>query len=235
MAIYVPGVPQYFPEFKPFTPDYKFLSSLLEARQTKYNTNYKALNDQYNKVVYGDLTRQDTQEAREQFLNKLGPQLEKISGMDLSLAENVNAAKGVFAPFYQEDIIVKDLVVTGAAKSEQKKAEFFRTASDENTRSNYWDTGEKKMQYDLMRFQNASRDEALAMQNPKYIANPNLYKRGMKYLQDQGYKVTKEYSPQKGNFFRVVNENGDEITETALNDLTSALTQDPAIIDGYYA
>ena len=67
MATYVPGVPQYLPEFKPFTPDYKFLSNVLDTKTNRYNTNYKQINDLYSKVVYGDLSRKDTQDIRSIF------------------------------------------------------------------------------------------------------------------------------------------------------------------------
>ena len=235
MAIYVPGVPQYFPEFKPYTPDFKFLSNVLEARQQKYDTNFKALNDQYNRVVYGDLSRADTQEAREQFVNNLSPQLEKISGMDLSLAENVNAAQGVFAPFFQEEVIVKDLVYTKAYNNELQKAKFLRTAADENQRRNWWSTGDQKLQIDMQQFKNASREEALQMGLPKYVVDPDLYRRGMEYLKSQEYNVIKQSKPVNGVFFRVENKNGDNITQTALNDLKQHFKNDPIVTDGYFA
>jgi len=84
MATYVPGSEQYLPDIKPFTPDYKFLSAVLDTRQDKYNTNWQATNDVYNKVVYAGLSRADTTEQREQYVNNLAPSLEKIAGMDLS-------------------------------------------------------------------------------------------------------------------------------------------------------
>ena len=52
MATYVPGVPQYLPEFKPFTPDYKFLSNVLDTKTNRYNTNYKQINDLYSSNLY---------------------------------------------------------------------------------------------------------------------------------------------------------------------------------------
>ena len=42
MATYVKGVETYLPDIKPFTPDYKFLSAVLETRTDKYDRNYKA-------------------------------------------------------------------------------------------------------------------------------------------------------------------------------------------------
>jgi hypothetical protein len=82
MATYVPGSETYLPDIKPFTPDYKFLSAALDVRQDKYNSNWKATNDVYNKVVFADLSREDTNSQREQYVNNLAPSLEKISGMD---------------------------------------------------------------------------------------------------------------------------------------------------------
>ena len=107
MATYIPGSKSYMPEFKPFTPDYKFLSSVLDIKTNRYNTNYQQLNDMYSKIVYAPLSRQHTQSMRDQYTSGLADKLQKISGMDLSLIKNVDAAKAVFKPFFEEDIIVE--------------------------------------------------------------------------------------------------------------------------------
>ena len=118
MATYVPGVETYLPDIKPFTPDYKFLSAVLDVRTDKYNTNWKATNDLYNKVVYADLSRTDTKEQRDQYINQIAPSLEKISGMDLSLVQNADSAKSVFAPFFEDDLIVSDIMHTSNYRKE---------------------------------------------------------------------------------------------------------------------
>ena len=99
MATYVPGSKSYMPEFKPFTPDYKFLSTVLDTKTNRYNTNYKQLNDLYSKIVYAPLSREDTQFMRDQYTEGLSDKLEKISGMDLSLDElsEVGDTVGEFA------------------------------------------------------------------------------------------------------------------------------------------
>ena len=112
MATYVPNVNPYLPNVKAFTPDYKFLSDTLQQRQTKYDSNYKQLNNAYSKIMYAGLSREDTNEARDQFINNLQPELEKISGLDLSLSQNVRSAQAVFQPFYDNDLVVKDMVMT---------------------------------------------------------------------------------------------------------------------------
>ena len=48
-------IKMYDREATPFVPDYKFLSNVLSTRQTRYDQNYKAINDAYSKVVFADL------------------------------------------------------------------------------------------------------------------------------------------------------------------------------------
>ena len=161
MATYVPGVPQYLPNFTPFTPDYKFLSNVLDTKTQKYNSNYKALNDLYGKVVYGELSRKDTKAMREQFTQNLGPRLEQISGMDLSMMQNAEAAKSIFKPFFEEDLIVKDLVSTKIYRKEMQGAEALKNNPDLKMRTMYWQEGVQKMQYEMEDFVNATEEEAL--------------------------------------------------------------------------
>ena len=50
MATYIKGADTYLPEITPFTPDFKFLSAVLDTRTDKYDANFRATNDLYNKV-----------------------------------------------------------------------------------------------------------------------------------------------------------------------------------------
>ena len=61
MANYIKGEKNYYPEIKPFTPDYKFLSATLDARENKYLAGWQATNDLYSRV-YSDLSHSENQE-----------------------------------------------------------------------------------------------------------------------------------------------------------------------------
>jgi len=143
MATYIPGSKSYMPEFKPFTPDYKFLSSVLDIKTDRYNTNYQQLNDLYSKIVYAPLSREDTQTMRDQYTAGLADKLQKISGMDLSLIQNVDAAKAVFKPFFEEDIIVGDMVRTRAYQNERAFANRLMNDPERKRREMWWQTGIK--------------------------------------------------------------------------------------------
>ncbi len=234
MATYVPGVPQYFPKLEPFTPDYKFLSSVLDSRTDRYNKNYKAVNDLYSKVVYGNLSREDTKSIRNQYAENLGPKLQQVSGMDLSMAQNTEAAKSLFKPFFEDDLIVKDLVTTRQYQNEMSYVNQLQNSPDRQQREMYWTTGLQKMQFEMQDFINASEDDALRMAAPKYTPDADLYEMAMEHLKASG--LTSDITePSKDGMWMIRRKNGDLITRQALQDVQMALKDDPRVVNAYYA
>lgn len=233
MATYTQGYQPYMPDWQPFTPDYKFLSDVLEVKTNRYNTNYKALNDLYSKVVYGDLSRKDTQDMRNQYAENLGKQLEMVSGMDLSVAQNVDAAKQLFKPFFEEDLIVKDLVFTKQYKDQMQYANMLMNSPDKDQREMYWQTGVKALEYQLEDFKNAAEDRALSMGTPRYVADADLYEKSIEFLKKSGLDVTQEYVDETG-FWIVKDRNGNLITEQAFKMAQRALMDDPLVQQAYY-
>ena len=226
MATYVPGVPQYFPKLEPFTPDYKFLSSVLDARTDRYNKNYKAVNDLYSKVVYGNLSREDTKNIRNQYAENLGPKLQQVSGMDLSMVQNAEAAKSLFKPFFENDLIVKDLVTTRQYQNEMSYVNQLQNSPDRQQREMYWTTGLQKMQYEMQDFINASEEEALRMAAPKYTPDADLYEMAMEHLKASG--LTADVTePSKDGMWMIRRKNGALITRQALQEVQMALKDDP--------
>jgi len=232
MATYIPGVQSYMPQYKPFTPDYKFLSDVLDVRTNKYNTNYKQLNDLYSKVVYAPLSRQDTQYMRDQYTEGLSDKLEKISGMDLSLMQNVDAAKAVFRPFFEEDIIVKDMVTTKTYESEMKYANSLLNSPNEERNKLYWDTGVQAMNYKMEDFINATPDQALNMGLPKYVPNANLYELSLEALKESGISVSEDVISPDGQWI-IRQENGSLVTAPALEYVQRTLINNPNVIRAY--
>ena len=232
MATYVSGVQPYLPDWQPFTPDYKFLSDVLQVRTDRYNTNYKALNDLYSKVVYSDLSRQDTQEARNQYAETLGKQLETISGMDLSIAQNVDAAKQLFKPFYENDLIVKDLVFTKQYQKEMRYANVLMNSPDEAQREMWWAQGVKALDYQMQDFQNGSQDQALAMGLPRYVKDADLYEKALKFLDELGLEKEDTFISEDG-FWMVKQKNGALVTQEAFAAAQRALMDDPLVQQAY--
>ncbi len=238
MATYTQGYQPYMPDWQPFTPDYKFLSDVLEVKTNRYNTNYKALNDLYSKVVYSDLSRKDTQEMRNQYAENLGKQLELVSGMDLSVAQNVDSAKQLFKPFFEEDLIVKDLVFTRQYQNEMQYSNMLMNSPDKDQRELYWQTGVKALEYQMEDFKNASADKALTMGTPRYTPDADLNEKAIEYLKKQGLDVTEEYVDTKpdgsGGYWIIKDRNGHLVTEQAYRMASKALLDDPMVQQAYY-
>jgi len=255
MATYIKGADTYLPDIKPFTPDYKFLSAVLETRQDKYDTNFKATNDLYNKVVYADLSRNDTKERRDQYAEQIAPQIEKISGMDLSLAQNVNAAKDVFAPFYEDDMTVKDVVYTSRYREEMKTANLLLNSPDRSVQAKYWKTGERAMQYQMDEFINADPDKALQMGLPKYVPDANLFEMSQQMLENMdpplkmkrdrfAKKANPKFNPNKpvsetnqreiaNSDWIITEQNGAQVTGAALQQIRNRLMEAPRVQAAY--
>lgn len=236
MATYIPGVQGYYPDFEPFVPDYKFLSGVLDQRTDRYNTNYKAINDLYGKVVYADLTRDDSIEMRDQYANLLAPKLEQVASMDLSLQQNADAARALFQPFYDNDLVVKDLITTQQYKKELGYANSLLESDDKKTREKYWQTGVEALQYQLQDFKTAEPDKALGMALPKYVPDANLYEMSLEILKESGLSIEQEsFDPNDPHKTWIIKQkNGSLVTPIAFETVKRTLLDDPRVINAYY-
>ncbi len=237
MATYVPGSQSYLPELKTFTPDYKFLSNVIEVRQDRYDTNYEALNNLYGKVVYADLSRGDTNEVRSQYVKDIAPKIHQISDMDLSLQQNVDAAKGVFAPFFEDNLLVKDMVVTKQYRKELSYADSLLNSLDREQREKYWQTGIDAMNYQMKDFIEADRNKALQMAGPKYVEDVDLYETSIKLLQESGLfdeEISGDPAFTPDGMWQIITTGGAAVSKPALQYLRRSLLDDPNVQRAYY-
>jgi len=215
MATYIPGTQTFMPTFQPFTPDYKFLSDVINTKTNRYETNYKAINDTYGRLIHSDLSRLDTQEQRDQYVNELAPRLEQIASTDLSLIQNADQANALFKPFYEDKLIVGDLVRTAALKSETAKAERYHYSDNPEERDLYGNgQGVKRMNYEMQDFINASPEEALNMPIPKFVPNADIHTMSMDLLKNawgegKGMTLTQDFLQ---NGWKIKKTNGDLLT-----------------------
>ena len=189
MATYIKGVTDYIPVLEPFKPDYKFLSDVLTVRQDRYDSNFKTLNNLYSKVVHAPLSREDNGETREQYGNKLSNGLKQVSGIDLSLQQNVDIAKGLFKPFFEDKSIVKDMAFTKMYSKEMQNVNNYMTSKSEKERDRYWQVGVQDLKYQMDDFKSGTKEAALSQGMPTYVENPNIYERSFEALKDSELSI----------------------------------------------
>ena len=209
MATYIKGVTDYIPVLEAFKPDYKFLSDVLSVRQDRYDTNYKQLNNLYGKVVHAPLSREDNQGQRDQYANTLSNGLKQVSGLDLSLQQNVDVAKGLFKPFFEDKAVVKDMAFTKQYQKQMQQANAFMTSSSDKMRDKYWQIGVQDLKYQMDDFKNKDANYALSAAMPSYVENPNIYERSFESLKDSGLKI--KQTTLEGDWI-ITTQNGTALT-----------------------
>ena len=189
MASYIKGITDYIPVLTPFKPDYKFMSNVLDVRQDRYDSNFKALNDLYSQVVYAPLSRDDNRSKRDQYAKQISNGLKQISGVDLSLQSNVDVAKGIFKPFLEDKALVHDMAATKMYQKANQTANNFLNNPDPKMQERWWQTGVDGLNMWMDNYKKASPEKAMTMSMPNYVENPNLYDKAFETLKDSGLKI----------------------------------------------
>jgi hypothetical protein len=176
MATYLQGVTDYIPEFQPFQPDLNFYGNVLQTKQTQYDSNWKAINNIYGQYFYADLTRENNIEKKDELLKQIDFNLKRVSGLDLSLDQNVQQATQVFKPFYTDDLLMKDMAWTKNYVTDRQRGLALKNSKNKEDQGMYWDTGIRYMDYMREDFKKVSDEESLTFGNATYTPYVNSMK-----------------------------------------------------------
>jgi hypothetical protein len=231
MATYLQGVTDYIPEYQPFQPDLNFYGNIMQAKQSIYDQNYKALSGVYNQLYSAELTNKENIKNRDELLKQLDFNLNRIAGLDLSLEQNVEQAKQVFKPFYENKSLMRDMAYTKNWNNTYSSAQALKTSQDEKQRKQYWDEGVRKMQYEREAFANASLDNILKMPDATYTPRVDVPEMYQKLAKDMNLSV--DITETNGRYF-VRQKNGPLLQAPLTQLFASKLNSDPAI-QSYYA
>ena len=118
------------------------------------------------------LSREDNLETRNQYANTLSNGLKQVSGIDLSLQQNVDIAKGLFKPFFDDKKVVKDMAFTKLYSKEMQQANSYMTSASEEMRDEYWQVGVEDLKYQMQDYKAADADAAVKYANAKLCCKP---------------------------------------------------------------
>lgn len=232
MGTYVQGVESIIPALQPTDPGLNVVANLLQLKQSQYDTNYQQLGKMYGQYYYGDLTRQDNIQKRDNTVKQIDFDLKRIAGLDLSQEKNVSQAAQVFRPFYEDTSLMKDMAWTKNFNKQLGEAEGLRKSDDDETRAKYWDDGIKALQYKREEFKNADPGAALGFENPVYTPYVNVQEKAMKLAKDAGLSVEKTSFSDDGMWI-IKNKNGELLTEPLSKLFEAQLGSDPAVQELY--
>jgi len=234
MATYIQGVTDYIPQFQPFQPDLNFYAKLMQTKQSQYDSNWKSLNKVYGQYFYADLTRDPNIKKKEELLKQIEFNLKRVSGLDLSLEQNVNQATQVFKPFYEDGNLMKDMAWTKTYNRETGRASALRGSANEVDRKQYWDTGLKKIQYERDEFKNATDDEAMNFANVSYTPYVNTMEKALKIAKDAGISAESVTFSDDQRWI-ITQKNGKQLIEPLSKLFEATLGSDPSVQAVYKA
>jgi len=232
MATYLQGVTDYIPQFQPFQPDLNFYNNVLQTKQTQYDSNYKQLNQVYGQYLYADLTHGENIQRKEELLKNIDVSLKKVSGLDLSLEQNVTQAVQVFKPFYEDKYLMKDMAWTKNYSNQKGRAEGLKNSLDDKQRAMYWDDGVAALDYKREEFKEASLGDTLNLESPTYTNYVNVQDKALKLAKDSDLSIESvDFSPD-GKWI-VKTKNGQQLEEPLSKLFEASLGSDPAIMEMY--
>lgn len=231
MATYINGLTDYIPQIQPFKPDFNFYNNVLGRKQQQYDAGWQQVNTMYNSILNAPMLRDSNNERREQFFTQAEQEIQRLSGVDLSLQQNVDAANSIFKPFYEDDNIINDISWTKRYQNELSMAESFRTCQDEKKcGGKYWDGGVRALNYKANEFRGMSDQEALGFRAPTYTPYKNIMKMTTEAAKEAGLSI--KYDSKQGGYM-VTTKNGQDLQIPLMNYFSQLFGDDPEVQNFY--
>jgi hypothetical protein len=232
MATFIPNVGDVTPEVEYFKPNLELMTGYLETKQGQFNQAREELSSLYTTLKSMDLTLDENKQRREEFFKTADQQLKKISGVDLSLEQNVSAAKRIFAPLVEDEALVEDIMFTGKIKNVASTAEKFKNSSKEEDRKRY---NPISVQYAALKQEEyaAASPEArkrIAASNISYASNANLMEKATALAKEMDLNVSLD--TVTGGYV-VTNKNGQLAVPHLQEAFTKAFSSDPEVSEFY--
>lgn len=230
MATYLQGVEPFIPDYQPFQPDFNFYGNLLQTKQNQYDTNWKHLNDIYGKYFYADVLRPSDIEKKDKLLKKIDFELRRVSGLDLSLEQNLTQATQVFRPFYEDKVLMHDVAYTKNFKNKRATGLALKNSMDPKQQDMYWNEGIEYMDILKDQYVNSSDEESLTMWAPEYTPRVKVLDHYTSMAKELGIEAD---VTTVGPSWIVRKRNGDLIYEPLVNIFKSEYSNNAAIQDMY--
>ena len=230
MSTYPQGVSTFIPDYQPYQPDFNFAANALQLKQNQYDQNWQKLNNMYGQLQSAPLSHDESVARRDNTFKRMDFDLKRITGLDLSLEQNVQQASQLFRPFYEDASLMKDVVFTKNAGFEKSLGEGKRYSTDEKVRDEYWADGIRGIDYKIQEFKETPYDQLPGFGDVKYTPYINIEKKARQIAKDMD--LTIDMTTPQGDWI-VRQKNGEQAIAPIQSIFYSALGKDPMIQEMY--
>tara|TARA_R110001632_G_scaffold172402_2_gene291788 strand:+ start:1509 stop:5039 length:3531 start_codon:yes stop_codon:yes gene_type:complete len=229
MAKYPQGITSFIPTYQPFQLDWNILAKNVQLKQTKYDQNWQGLNNVYSSLYNAAVSNPNSQDVKDNLLKQIDFNVKRVTGMDLSLKQNVTQAQQIFKPFYQNTNLMSDIVKTSQYNSEIAKADSFATSKNKEEYEMYWGGGKQYLNNKMEEFKALPFDKISSFEKFEYVPYVNTDKVMREIQKEMGnVKVMR-----KNGSYWVTTQNGELLKEPLQRRFRQALQSDPRVMDVY--
>jgi len=231
MATYIQGVTDYIPQIQPFQVDLNFYGNIMQNKQSQYDAAKKKVGDLYGSLLNSPMSRDSNIQRRDNFFKIIDQDIQKISGLDLSLQQNQDAAMNVFSGFYDDKYMVNDMVKTRNFGNEMQKAEAMKNCTDPvKCGGMYWEPGVSKLQYKMEEFKKVSDDASLGFDIGSFDPYFDWKKEAAQKAKDLGYEVKRD--TPNGRW--IIHDSNGQLVQGGLESLFGSLYGDDPRVQRNY-
>lgn len=230
MAQYPQGVTDFIPDYQAYQPDFNFMANTLQLKQSQYDQNWNRLNNIYGQILNAPLTHDQSIEKRNNTFKRIDFDLKRVTGLDLSLEQNVQQATQLFRPFYEDASLIKDMAWTKNTADEKAIGTGKRYSTDEKIRDEAWDGGLRAIDYKIQEFKALDYDQLPGFSDVKYTPYVNTETMAMELANKLKFNV-KRTTPQ-GDWI-VTEKNGEQIIAPLQAVFYNAIGKDPKVREFY--
>jgi len=227
MATYLQGVTDYLPQIQPFQPDLNFLGNILQTKQSRYDAAHKQLSNVYGTMLNSPMLRDKNITNRDNFFKMIQQDIHKMSGVDLSLQQNVDSAQQVFKALYDDQDIVKDMTWTRNYRNQKERGAAFKLCVDpEKCGGGWWEGGDQYLDYKAQEFKNATDEDARNFGDVEYVPYQDFQKDALKWAKDMGFEIKyDDFSRASGYIAHI--KNGEAMIQPLAKHFLSVFGSDP--------
>lgn len=219
MARYPQGISTFIPTYQAYEPDFTTMGKMLSIKQNQYDQNWKELNNIYSSLYFSDTSHGESQKVKDQLKNEIDFNLKRISGLDLSLEQNVQTAQQVFQPFYQNKNLMYDMAATKNLRGAMAKGMSYKNSTKADEQKLFWQDGLIELDYKLKDFQSTPYDEiqSTGLAQVSYTPYVDIGKMAEDMAKEFGDKVG--FSTSADGKYNITTTNGPALLMQPLSQL----------------
>ncbi len=159
MSTFIPSLTDSIPQLEQYKPNIGFFQQQLQRKSQQYEQGYSQVKSAYDSILNAPLSDEANVATRETYLKQAQDNLKNLSSVDLSNQSNVDQANNVFAPFWQDQFLLKDATFTKSIQGEMARGMQLRDSKDKDQRDQYSEVAMQYLANGLDKLKTAGRSE----------------------------------------------------------------------------